>query len=143
MISIAFLLAAILFKALKAYDSLPNYHTLLIICLLEMFIFSIVFSFAKKRNGQILVIGILKLFSYILVLVVNLCLMMAPAKEKVGVWVSCAHGAFGVGSIVGPILVAFLGQKVFLVMAGGCLVAVHLILFCFMQSPEDMKRTLE
>ena len=51
----------------------------------EIFIFSIVFSFAKKRNGQILIVGIFKFFSYILVLVINLCLMIA-------VWVSYTYG---------------------------------------------------
>ena len=132
MISIAFLLAAIVFKILKAYHSLPKYHTILIICLLEMFIFSIVFSFAKNRNGQILVIGILKFFSYILVLVINLCLMIAPGKERVGVWISYTYGAFGVGSSIGPILVAFLGQKIFLLMGVGCLLSIHLILFFLM-----------
>jgi hypothetical protein len=40
-------------------------------------------------------------------LVVNICLMVAPPKEKMGLWVSFSHGAFGLGSIVGPILVTF------------------------------------
>jgi hypothetical protein len=106
-----------------------------------MAIFSVVFNFMKTRNTQIIIISIIKLFNYIFVVGTNICLMVAPPKKDIGLWMSFSHGAYGFGSLGGPILVAFLEQKVYFVVAAACLLIIPF--FFFLTSPEHMEKSTE
>jgi MFS family permease len=140
-ISVATFTAAIIYKILGKYRLLPSFHTTLIVCCLEMAIFSVVFTFMKTKNTQIIIISIIKLFNYIYVVGTNICLMIAPPKKEIGLWMSFSHGAYGFGSLGGPILVGFLEQKVFYVIAAACLLIIPI--FFFLTSPENMVKSAE
>jgi fucose permease len=63
---------------------------------------------------------------------------MAAPVEDVGRWLSYAHGFYGMGGLVGPILVGIFRQDVFLLEAAACLglaAAYH-----FLTSPEFIIR---
>jgi hypothetical protein len=77
--SVATFTAAIIYKLIGNFALLPKYHTTLIVCCLEMIIFSVVFTFMKTMTSQCIVIAILKFFNYVFVVTTNICLMIAPA----------------------------------------------------------------
>jgi MFS family permease len=140
-ISVATFSAAIVYKILGKNQLLPKYHTTLIVCCLEIAIFSVVFTFMKTRNTQIIIICIIKFFNYVIVVVANICLMVAPPKKDIGMWMSFSHGAYGFGSLTGPILVGFLEQKVYFVVAASCLLIIPFLFF--ISSPEHMEKSAE
>ena len=140
-ISVATFTAAIIYKVLGKYRLLPSFHTTLIISCLEMAIFSVVFTFMKTKSTQIIIISIIKFFNYVFVVGANICLMIAPPKKEIALWMSFSHGAYGFGSLAGPILVGFLEQKVFYVVAAACLLAIPI--FFFLTSPENLVKSTE
>ncbi len=90
----------------------------------------------KTRDTQIIILSIVKFFNYVIVVAANICLMIAPPKKDIGLWMSFSHGAYGFGSLGGPIFVALLEQKVYYVIGAACLIIIP---FCyFLTSPEDM-----
>lgn len=64
-ISLGCLASAILFKVLISSHLLPKHHSIMIICALEVAIFSIVMLYAKTKDIQIIVITILCAFGYL------------------------------------------------------------------------------
>jgi hypothetical protein len=129
MISASTLIAAVLYKLLGVYKLLPKHHTILIISSLEMVIFSVVMVYMKTKNSQCIALSILKFFNYLFVVTANICLMIVPTKEQIGLWMSYSHGAFGFGALAGPLIVGFMGQSMFYVVAGGCLVITPAFFF--------------
>lgn len=61
------------------------------------------------------------LFCYGLIIQTNICLILAAPVEEVGRWLSYAHGFYGMGGLVGPILVGIFRQDVFLLETVACL----------------------
>jgi MFS family permease len=139
MISASTLIAAILYKVLGVYKLLPKHHTILIISCLEMVIFSVVMVYMKTKISQCIALSILKFFNYYFVVSAYICTMIVPPKEEVGLWMSLSHGAFGFLALAGPIIVGFLGQKMYFVVAAACLIITPF--FYFMKSPEDIEKT--
>lgn len=133
MISGSVFIAAILLKILGVYKLLPKYHTVIIISSVEMVIFSVVMVYMKTLASQCIVLSILKFFLYIYAVTANICLMMVPSKEEIGLWMSYSHGAFGMGALAGPIIVGFMGQNMFYVFAGASLIITPF--FFFLPSP--------
>jgi hypothetical protein len=95
----------------------------------------------KTMNTQIIIISMIKFFNYVIVVAANICLMIAPPKKDIGMWMSVSHGAYGFGSLTGPLLVAFLEQKVFFVVAAACLLTIPFLFF--MTSPENLEKSAE
>jgi predicted MFS family arabinose efflux permease len=63
-ISLGCLASAILFKLLTSKQLLPKHHTTMIICALEVAIFSLAMLFSTTKTIQIIIITILCAFGY-------------------------------------------------------------------------------
>lgn len=77
-------------------------------------IFSVVFAFMSNMTAQIIIISFIKYGNLVIVMGINIIVFSASSYNDASKWTSLAHAAFGLGSMVGTILVDFMGQKVFI-----------------------------
>lgn len=121
LLSLTNILAAIIYKTLEKHSLLPKGHTICLICVIGMAIFALGMSFMRIKNTQCFILAVFNLFCYGLIIQTNICLILAAPVEEVGRWLSFAHGFYGMGGLVGPILVGIVRQDVFLLETVACL----------------------
>lgn len=86
-----------------------------------MAIFALAMSFMKTKETQCFMLTGFNLFCYGLIIQTNICLILAAPVQEVGRWLSFAHGFYGTGGLVGPILVGIFRQDVFVIETVACL----------------------
>lgn len=64
-----------------------------------------VMAFMHTKILQCVVCLIFGIFCYFVIITVNICLVRAAPPGEIGMWVGFSHGAYGVGALVGPLLV--------------------------------------
>jgi hypothetical protein len=134
LVSVGSVLAALLYKFIESQGLLPKHHTVCMIDSLGMIIFCLIMANMKTRISQSIIYSIFGMLAYAQVITINICLMTTPAKEDVGLWLSFSHGIYGVGALVGPIVVSYLQQNLFIALA--IAFAVLAPCFYFLNSPE-------
>lgn len=130
-ISVGCLISALVFKVLNTYQLLPRLHTTIIICIVEMVIFSLVILFVQTKTSQIIIITIINIFAYILQIVIFICLAIVPSKEQISRWNAFSQGAFGFGSLSASMLTGFFSYYIFAFLA---LLGIIAIPFCYLLS---------
>lgn len=95
---------------------------------------ALIMAFMRTKFLQCLMLACFNLFCYGLVIETNICLIQAAPVEDVGRWLSYAHGIYGMGGLVGPILVVIFKQDVFLLETVACLGLA--VAYRFLTSPE-------
>lgn len=85
-----------------------------------MAFFSFVSGCMESKFLQCLAISTFNFFWYIQQIVVNICLILAPPKADIGQWLSFAHGSYGLGGLVGPIMVGIFRQNYFFIVCAAC-----------------------
>lgn len=134
MMSVSSLAACFLYKALESHKKLPRHHMVCTVTAIGLTFTCFVMASMRERIPQCIVLSILGMFSSILVMTVNICLLLAPPQEEVGFWMSISHGSYGIGALFGPIITAYLERNVFIFIA--IIFAILVPCFYFIESPE-------
>ena len=133
--SVGSVLATIIYKLLEYFHKLPKHH---MICFFALYVGAagcVAMFFMHTRISQCVMFLVFGLFCYFVIITVNICLVRAAPTGEIGMWVGFSHGAFGVGALVGPLLVPVFEIKLFIILA-----IVFVILapfFYFFSSPSD------
>ena len=118
-------------------DKLPKHHTLCLMVLNVGALGCFTFTFLHTRLTQCAIFLILGIFGHFVIIVITICLVRAAPHGKIGLWVGFSHGAFGVGSLIGPLLVPIFEIKLFIILA----IAFAIVgpFFYFLPSPSDFE----
>jgi hypothetical protein len=135
--SLGAVLATIIYKGMEYYDKLPKHHTLSLIVLNIGALGCFALTFLHTRLAQCAVFLILGTFAHFVIIVINICLVRAAPPGEIGMWVGFSHGAFGVGALIGPLLIPFFEIKLFTILA--IFLAILSLFFHFMPSPSDFE----
>jgi hypothetical protein len=92
--------------------------------------------FMHTRISQCLMFLVFDLFCYFILIAVNVSLLKVAPADEIGMWVGFSHGAFGVGALIGPLLVPIFKFKLFIIMAA--LLVILAPFFFFLSSPSDI-----
>jgi phosphoglycerol transferase MdoB-like AlkP superfamily enzyme len=133
-ISLGCFSSAIIFKVFNSCQLLPRHHTTIAICISEIAIFSVVMLFAKTRTSQIIVITIIDIFAYVLQIATFICVVIAPSKEQISLWIAFTQAAYGLGSLIASMLTGFLSYHIFTFLAILCVIAIPI---CFILPSPD------
>ena len=128
-------LATIIYKVMEYHHKLPKNHTICLVVLNIGALGCFTLTFLHTRFAQCAVFLILGTFGHFVVIVINICLVRAAPPGEIGMWVGFSHGAFGVGALLGPLLVPILEIKLFVILA--IVLALLSPFFYFMPSPSD------
>lgn len=82
--------------------------------------------------------GLIAMVSYLATVVVNCCLMLAPDKEDLIIWLSITHGMIGVGGLTSPLLVNLLQLDIYFKL--GFLSLFLAPFFLYFTTPEDLNK---
>ena len=94
-------------------------------------------AFMNTKISQCIMYLIFGVFCFFVIIVINICLVRAAPHGKIGMWVGFSHGAFGVGALIGPLLVPIFEIKLFIILA----IAFAIVgpFFYFLPSPSDFE----
>jgi hypothetical protein len=109
------------------------------ICFVDLYVGAagcLAMFFVHTRILQCLMFLVYGLFCYLIIVTVDICLVRAAPPDEIGMWVGFSHGAFGVGALIGPLLVPIFEIKLFIIMA--ILFVILAPFFYFMSSPSDI-----
>ena len=130
-------LATIIYKLMEYYDKLPKQHILCLIVLNFGALGCFTLTFLQSRFAQCAIFLILGTFGHFVMMVINICLVRAAPHGEIGMWVGFSHGAFGVGALIGPILVPIFEIELFTILA--IFLAILSLFFHFLPSPSDFE----
>lgn len=122
---------------MEYYHKLPKHHILCLIVLNIGAIGCFTLAFLHTRFSQSAIFLILGTFGYFVVIVINICLVRAAPSGEIGMWVGFSHGAFGVGALVGPLLVPIFEIKLYIILA--FILTSLSLFFYFLPSPSDFE----
>jgi fucose permease len=72
---------------------------------------------------------------------INVSTLEIQKNSELEFWMLVLHGLFGIGGLVGPIIVYFFELRSFMVM--GVLIVIIAPFYCILQTPEDHKKIEE
>ncbi len=133
-LSVGSILATLIFKILEYFQKLPKHH---IICLIMVYIGAVgcfVMAFMHTMISQCIMYLTFGVFCFFVIVVIDICLVRAAPSGEIGMWVGFSHGAFGVGALIGPLLVPIFEIKLFIILA----IAFAIVgpFFYFLRSPS-------
>ena len=96
-----------------------------------------VMAFMHTMISQCIMYLTFGVFCFFVIVVIDICLVRAAPSGEIGMWVGFSHGAFGVGALIGPLLVPIFEIKLFIILAISF--AIVGPFFYFLPSPSDFE----